>query len=220
MVISRSVKIKAVNFVSRICLAVIRSWGHGYRPWRKTAVHWQWAQVPTCLCHAIFVNDSPFLLLPPLITAGMPCHLPAGRQVRFCICRRREALTEMSVPVAVFFITTPARLRVDTTNSKQTNKLRGLSARANYTDRMTAAKLVSTFEDRGCHVVSATDPLGRILGFLNRSRYFSFQVARQLYSRGWVDPVRVDTTQKYIFTLKAMAEISSESFVITNRTIQ
>jgi hypothetical protein len=39
------------------------------------------------------------------------------------------------------------------------------------------------------HVVSVTDPYGRILGFLDRSRYFFFQVAPQLYSRGWVDPV-------------------------------
>jgi hypothetical protein len=28
-----------------------------------------------------------------------------------------------------------------------------------------------------------------LLGFLDRSRYYSFQVAPQLYSRGWVDPV-------------------------------
>jgi hypothetical protein len=27
--------------------------------------------------------------------------------------------------------------------------------------------------DRGCHVVSVTDPYGRILGCLSRSRYFS-----------------------------------------------
>jgi hypothetical protein len=33
------------------------------------------------------------------------------------------------------------------------------------------------------------DFYGRILGFLDRSRYYSFQVAPQLYSRGWVDPV-------------------------------
>jgi hypothetical protein len=31
--------------------------------------------------------------------------------------------------------------------------------------------------------------LRRILGFLDRSRYFFFQVSPQLYSRGWVDPV-------------------------------
>jgi hypothetical protein len=29
-----------------------------------------------------------------------------------------------------------------------------------------------TFTDRGCHVVSVTDPYCRILGFLDRSRYF------------------------------------------------
>jgi hypothetical protein len=33
-----------------------------------------------------------------------------------------------------------------------------------------------------CHVVSVTDPYCCILGFLDRSRYFFFQVAPQLYS--------------------------------------
>jgi hypothetical protein len=37
-------------------------------------------------------------------------------------------------------------------------------------------KLVPTFEDRWSHVVSVTDPYGRILAFLDRSRYFFFQV--------------------------------------------
>jgi hypothetical protein len=32
-----------------------------------------------------------------------------------------------------------------------------------------------TFADRGCHVVSVTGPYGRILGFLDRSRYFSIK---------------------------------------------
>jgi hypothetical protein len=32
-------------------------------------------------------------------------------------------------------------------------------------------------------------PYGRNLGFVDRSRYFFFQVAPQLYSRDWVDPV-------------------------------
>jgi hypothetical protein len=34
-----------------------------------------------------------------------------------------------------------------------------------------SAKLVPTFADRGCYMVSATDPYGRILIFLDRSRY-------------------------------------------------
>jgi hypothetical protein len=47
------------------------------------------------------------------------------------------------------------------------------------------------FADRGCHVVSVTDPYCRILDFLDLSRYFFIQVAPQLYSRSWVDPVPV-----------------------------
>jgi hypothetical protein len=42
---------------------------------------------------------------------------------------------------------------------------------------------------RECRVVCVTDPYGRILGFLYRSRYVLFQVAPQLYSHGWVDLV-------------------------------
>jgi CBS-domain-containing membrane protein len=42
-------------------------------------------------------------------------------------------------------------------------------------DRRFSAKLLPTFADRGCHVVSVTDPYGRILGFLDRSRYFSIK---------------------------------------------
>jgi hypothetical protein len=40
-------------------------------------------------------------------------------------------------------------------------------------------------------VVSATDPPPPVvsLGFLDRSRYYFFQVSPQLSSRGWVDPV-------------------------------
>jgi hypothetical protein len=51
-------------------------------------------------------------------------------------------------------------------------------------DRRLSAKSVPTFVDRGCHVVSVTVPYGRTLCFLDRSRYFFFQVAPQLYSRG------------------------------------
>jgi hypothetical protein len=56
-------------------------------------------------------------------------------------------------------------------------------------DSRLSAKLVPTYPDRGCQVVSVTDPYGLILGFLDLGRYFLFQVAPQLYSRGWVDPV-------------------------------
>jgi hypothetical protein len=67
--------------------------------------------------------------------------------------------------------------------------IRGLSQRANCTDLLLSAKLVPTFANGGCHVVSVTDLYGQILVFLDRSRYFSFQVAPRFYSRGWVDSV-------------------------------
>jgi hypothetical protein len=57
-------------------------------------------------------------------------------------------------------------------------------------DRRLSAKLLQTFADRRCHMASVTDPNGRIIGFQKRSRYFFFQIAPQLYSRGCVDPVR------------------------------
>jgi hypothetical protein len=58
------------------------------------------------------------------------------------------------------------------------NKLHGLSPRANYTNRATAAYRRSDcqpFSDRGCHVISVTDPYGRSLDFLDMSRYFSIK---------------------------------------------
>jgi hypothetical protein len=45
------------------------------------------------------------------------------------------------------------------------SKLRGLTPRANYTNRgnlRLSAKLLPTFTDRGCFVVSAADPYDRI----------------------------------------------------------
>jgi hypothetical protein len=65
------------------------------------------------------------------------------------------------------------------------------SARELYrpSDRRMSSKLVPILADRGFYVASFTDPYGCILGFLERSRYFFFQVAPQLYSRGSVDLV-------------------------------
>jgi hypothetical protein len=39
-------------------------------------------------------------------------------------------------------------------------------------DNRLSEKWVPNFEDKGCHVVSVKDPYGRILGFLDLSRYF------------------------------------------------
>jgi hypothetical protein len=66
------------------------------------------------------------------------------------------------------------------------------SARTISTERQSivsevSANFCSYIEE--CRVVRAADPYGSILGYLDRNRYFFFQVAPQLYSRGWVDPV-------------------------------
>jgi hypothetical protein len=79
-----------------------------------------------------------------------------------------------------------------TDDAKQTNKQtkqqipwpESASELCRPSERRLLAKLVPTFADRGCHVVSVTDPYARILRFLDRRRYFFFQVALQLYSRG------------------------------------
>jgi hypothetical protein len=60
--------------------------------------------------------------------------------------------------------------------------------RYRLSDRRLSAKLVLTFVGTGRRVVSATDPYGRNLGFLDQSR-FLFQVAPQLYSWGCVNPI-------------------------------
>jgi hypothetical protein len=61
-------------------------------------------------------------------------------------------------------------------------KLHGLSPRANYTDRATAACRRSdlpTCADRMCHVVSVTDPSGRISRFSRQEPLLFYQVALQ-----------------------------------------
>jgi hypothetical protein len=75
------------------------------------------------------------------------------------------------------------------------------SARELYrpSDRLLLAKLVPAFVDGGCRTVRATNPHGRILGILDRSRYYFLQVAPQLYSRGWSGPQSRPTTSQKIW---------------------
>jgi hypothetical protein len=51
-------------------------------------------------------------------------------------------------------------------------------------ERRLSVKLVPNFVGRWCHVVSVTDPYGRILDFLDRDSYVFFPVVPKLYSRG------------------------------------
>jgi hypothetical protein len=101
------------------------------------------------------------------------------------LTRHPAALYPQQGPLYLFLVQTES-------TSGPHKKLRGLSPQANYTDRgpsFVSEVSANLFEDRVCCVVSVTNPYGRILGFLDRSLYYFFQVAPHLYSRGWVDPV-------------------------------
>jgi hypothetical protein len=60
---------------------------------------------------------------------------------------------------------------------------------------LTAIKRIDEWIE-GCRVVSAADPYGRILGFLDRSRHFFFQAARQIVLTRLSGPRSRPTTQK------------------------
>jgi hypothetical protein len=59
--------------------------------------------------------------------------------------------------------------------TKQTPWSESASELHRPSDRRLSAKWLPTFADRGCHVVSVTDPYCRILDFLDRSCYFSIK---------------------------------------------
>jgi hypothetical protein len=81
-------------------------------------------------------------------------------------------------------------LRTNNNNNSNNNSITLVRERTIPTERLRlSVKLVPTSVDRGCLVVNAADPYRSNLDFLDRSRYFFFKVAPQLYSRGWVGPV-------------------------------
>jgi hypothetical protein len=88
-------------------------------------------------------------------------------------------------PVSLY----PPQISHDLTNKK--NKLHSLSPRANYTDRATAACRRS--DCQLLRIKGATWSTWRIprpySRFSRQEPLLFYQVAPQLYSRGWVDPV-------------------------------
>jgi hypothetical protein len=91
--------------------------------------------------------------------------------------------------MVLLFNFVPPKLLVDNSNytqsimnnyNKQTTWPESASELYRPSESRLSTKLVPTFEDRSCRVVSATDLYSRILGFLDRSHYFFFQVAPQL----------------------------------------
>jgi amino acid transporter len=74
------------------------------------------------------------------------------------------------------------------TNKQQTPWSESASELYRPSDRRFSAKWLPTCADRGCYVVSVTSlwPYSR---FSRQEPLLFYQVAPQLYSRGWVDPV-------------------------------
>jgi hypothetical protein len=97
-----------------------------------------------------------------------------GSTIRTSLGQRYSTSSQFSTVVGVYSeLHTFHNLHI-----KTKTKLHGLSPRANYTDRVTAACRRSDCQllrIEGCHVVSVTDPYGRILGFIDKSRYFSIK---------------------------------------------
>jgi hypothetical protein len=61
----------------------------------------------------------------------------------------------------------------DVTKTKQAPWPKSASELYQPSDRVLSAKLVPTFADKEFHVFSVMYPCGRILGFIDQSRYFS-----------------------------------------------
>jgi hypothetical protein len=83
-------------------------------------------------------------------------------------------------------------------------------------DRRLSTKLVPNFAARG----SERRIYGRNLGFLERSRYFLFQVAPQLCSRGWVGPGNDYPTSTTQPLLKAEWKKSEKSGLSSSSGLQ
>jgi hypothetical protein len=114
-------------------------------------------------------------------------------QYRYCSNTSKNYVSSRNIKFAFFILYwIPICMSVCFPLFTKKTKLRGLESASELyraSDRRLSAKLLPTFADRGYRVVSVTDPYGRSLGFLDRSRYYLSQVAPQLSSRGWVDPV-------------------------------
>jgi hypothetical protein len=118
---------------------------------------------------------------------------PKRKKRKNTILQNKSVENAVFVCFAHFYLLPNTTLRILRIKSQQPIKntpwSESVSELYQPSDRHLSAKLLPTFADRGCRVCSATDPYGRILGFLDLSRRFFFQLAPQLYSRGGVDPV-------------------------------
>jgi hypothetical protein len=115
-------------------------------------------------------------------------HVKVSSWCLYALCKLRREYRWLCLPVPSWTLWTAVYW------IKKTTELHGLSPRANYTDRATAACRRSN-----CQLVrieGATWPTWRIppavfSRFSRQEPLLFYQVAPQLYSRGWVHPVPV-----------------------------
>jgi hypothetical protein len=156
------------------------------QPWKKkmnnksktvvNETHWKsqssaplWRIAASCILNALQIQN---------------CLLPA-RNIWLCLCP-----TQLFESWAWYAYSVVQNIRYAmNTYVKKLNSVALVSKRTIPTERPPLVREVENFVVNGCHVVSVTDLYGRILGFLDRTRYFFFKVVPQVYSRGWVDPV-------------------------------
>jgi hypothetical protein len=74
--------------------------------------------------------------------------------------------------------------RISSTQEYAKNSVASVCKRTISTERLLLVSEVTAnfLADRVCHMVIVTNPYGRILGFLDRNRYYFFQAAAQFYS--------------------------------------
>jgi hypothetical protein len=121
---------------------------------------------------SIHRNSHVLILLPPL-------HLMVRKQYMRYISFRFVSVSSNNISFALQI------MFQNETNNNNNNKSVVLVRCELYRPRhrRLSATLVPSFADRRFYVLSLTESYGRILGFLDRSRYFLFQVAHQFYWR-------------------------------------
>jgi hypothetical protein len=144
--------------------------------WRKK---WHYRRLsPNLICFTVLNIISPYILscqCPWIVCVCVRAYACARARARVCVCvlvrhiiTSSDCKSSLYVWLDIWMVL--KNKKQQTPCSESANELYWSS------DRHLSAKLVPTFAEKGCHVVSMTDPYGRILGFVDRSRYFFFQV--------------------------------------------
>jgi hypothetical protein len=81
-------------------------------------------------------------------------------------------------------------------------------------DRRLSAKLVPTFEDRRCHVVSVTVPYGRILSFLDLKTSI-FRVKKNTQARKMFDVCSVQSSIEHDAEITVRCQLVSNGDIVT-----